>query len=104
MKHNKTKQNKTIIHTFAILLALLYLIIRAHPAINAMPNSIPIKIPEIKPIFTDSKHHFFPFNTEKHKNPKFKTKNPHEKRTKKQIFNTQTCKTKSKASKKLNFT
>jgi len=70
-----------------------------------MPNSIPIKIPEIKPIFTDSKQHLFPFNTnQKHKNPKFKTKNPHEKRTKKQIFNTQITKTKSKASKNLNFT
>jgi hypothetical protein len=36
--------------TFAIRLALLYLIIRSNPAINAMPNNTPRKIPKNKPI------------------------------------------------------
>jgi hypothetical protein len=42
---------RIIMHgTFAIRLALLYLIIRSNPAINAMPNSTPRKIPKNKPI------------------------------------------------------
>jgi len=66
---------KTKTHTFAILLALRYFIMRAHPAINAMPNTNPMKIPENKPIFPDAKHHLSPSNT-KNTNPKVKAETP----------------------------
>lgn len=79
-KPKSTHIEETIIHTFAIRLALRYLIMRSHPAINAMPNTIPMKIPEIKPIFPDSKDHLFPFQHKKHKPKNQKPKHPHEKK------------------------
>ena len=69
----ETKPNN--IHTFAIRLALRYLIMRSHAAINAMPNNIPIKIPEISPIFPDSKHHL----PCQHKHKKYKPKSQNQK-------------------------
>lgn len=81
MNELKTKTTKT--HTFAIRLALRYFIMRAHPAINAMPNNTPIKIPENKPIFPDSKHHLSSSNT-KNTNPKTKTPTWEKKKKKKE--------------------
>lgn len=51
-RKKKTKLNGRIKSpTLATRLMLRYLIIRTHPAINAIPKIIPVKIPEIKPIF-----------------------------------------------------
>lgn len=39
-------------------MVLRYLIMCRHPAINPIPTTIPIKIPEINPIFLESKRNF----------------------------------------------
>lgn len=64
MKNNNNNKAKcyrieaaaAITVTLATRLVLRYAIMWRHPAINAIPNTIPIRIPEINPISADSKH------------------------------------------------
>lgn len=50
--------------TFATRLLLLYLIMWCQPAINAIPTTVPIRIPEINPILFD----FRPIFPNQHRN------------------------------------